>query len=129
LAQRDGGHDLSLVQQHIQACLDPEHVGPKGPTQDFRLAPPRKWWAKAIHYALRDLSINEAFLDFVRSTNQAATLPVIRDIPCRGSQIPAGAPVVTVLAQAESRSDVEQALGISRTDGLLHAIGRALGSG
>lgn len=102
LVERTTGESLAAV--HAAACGgEPPHPPARCP-QDVT-------WGKAVLFAARDVMIDaERFAGLQRAcvpcTAHEAGWPVLADIPCMGTAIPASAPLLTVFAAAQGRSSV-----------------------
>jgi len=88
---------LSLVATHLAACGLP---APPSPAR----WPRRGNWSKVILYAADDIVCDEAALGAIRTAagGSLAGFPTLADIPAPPQLIPAGRPVCTLFAYADS---------------------------
>jgi predicted ATP-grasp superfamily ATP-dependent carboligase len=102
LVERTTGESLAAV--HVTACGgEPPHPPARCP-QDVT-------WGKAVLFAAHDVVIDaERAAGLQRAclprTAHEAAWPVLADVPCTGTVIPAAAPLLTVFAAADGRSAV-----------------------
>ncbi|HJT35757.1 MAG TPA: ATP-grasp domain-containing protein [Pirellulales bacterium] len=103
LERATGAHTIAL---HVAAC---EH----GVLSGFSPPSAAAWCGKLVVYASCELCVSaEKSAELLRE-NQGLVWPTIADIPVAGTKLRAGQPVVTVMAEAESR-DALLALLIER---------------
>jgi len=95
--------NLKSIAMHVKACRDgdlPKSLGGQH----------NRYCGKAIVYAGKNVTVAERFVRFLERVNQRARQPAVADIPPAEQQITAGAPVVTVFAEADSLSSVRERL-------------------
>lgn len=95
--------DTNLLPLHVRACQNDE-------LPEAWSVQPRRRAGKAIVFAERDGRVPAEFGHFVQRVNSAQARPVVADIPAVGRGFVRGEPLVTVLAEGDSLSEVEQAL-------------------
>ena len=95
--------DANLMRFHVRACQNGEL-----PTE-WAIQPGRRV-GKAIVFAEKDGRVPTDFDQFVTCVNSHQALPAVADIPAVGREFRRGDPLVTVLAEGGSLSDVERSL-------------------
>lgn len=96
--------DLTALSLHQAACLHGTLPQPRGPT------PGTAWCGKYIVYAPRDIRMPASLAARMLAESTTIAWPAVADIPPAGSSIAAGHPVLTVLAEADSRIEVVRAI-------------------
>jgi len=109
---------LSAVARHVAVCRGETPPSPLQPSGTV-------WHAKRILYATEDLAVTADFSAQAMSERGGRAAPLIADVPPGGTEIPAGAPVMTVFAQGDSRDACLASL--ARVEG--HWRQRMTGSG
>lgn len=103
LVERATGESLASV--HLTACgAEPQPTTP-------RPHPTSTIWGKVVLFAPRGLRIDTAHITAMRTACRSELdaerdWPSLADIPCPGTSIPAGAPLVTIFAAGDSHADV-----------------------
>lgn len=102
LVERSTGESLAAV--HVAACRGEVPPLPA-------LCPQDRIWGKAVLFTTHDTVIDAARHASLRRacpplTADEAAWPMLADIPCIGTAIPAGAPLLTVFAAAEGHAPV-----------------------
>ena len=95
--------DANLMPLHVRACQHGELPA------DWSIQPHRRV-GKAIVFAEKDGRVPTDFDQFVRCVNSHQARPAVADIPAVGREFRRGEPLVTVLAEGGSLSEVEQSL-------------------
>jgi predicted ATP-grasp superfamily ATP-dependent carboligase len=95
--------DVNLLPLHVRACQNGELPGAWS-------VPPRRRAGKAIVFAEKGGRVPAEFGHFVKRLNSAQARPVVADIPAVGRGFVRGQPLVTVLAEGDSLSEVERSL-------------------
>jgi predicted ATP-grasp superfamily ATP-dependent carboligase len=101
------GLQFSAVGGHVAACRDgllPATIPMAG----------RRWHAKRVIFAPRELEISEAFTRDALAQNSGRPDPSTADIPRPGTRIRAGRPVMTVFSHGPSRALVLEELERAR---------------
>ncbi|MCG8585216.1 MAG: ATP-grasp domain-containing protein [Pirellulales bacterium] len=99
ILERAGG--FSAVDLHFAAC-----TGSK--VDDAATQSLGCHAAKRIVYAVHDLTINDAFADWVYSLNATEQWPAIADIPAVGTKILADQPIATLLVSGASSNVIDR---------------------
>ncbi|MCH8044062.1 MAG: ATP-grasp domain-containing protein [Planctomycetes bacterium] len=94
---------IKAIEIHVDACR-------RGKLPELVTTNSRRWSGKAVLYAKKDCVINDAFAQRVVAENHGTTWPAVADIPEVGKEIAATEPITTVLAECESREQLEQML-------------------
>ena len=89
----------SAIKAHVAACL-----GASAEKIEWGVGG-EKVFGKAVLYAKRDLAINQSFFQWAMCESGADFENGVADVPCVGSEIPAGRPVITVFATGENSTD------------------------
>lgn len=87
--------EIQAISLHAEACL-------QGRIPQMVPGEPRAWCGKAVLFARRNFTVPPAMLDLAREENAGRDWPNVADIPGPGTLIKAGAPITTVLAEAEN---------------------------
>ena len=106
LVERSTGESMAAV--HLTAC-----GGDQPPTAARR--PTITIWGKAVLFAALDLRIDMAHVAAMRVAcrprgDAERDWPTLADIPCTGTSISAGAPLITIFAAGDSHADVLERL-------------------
>ena len=106
---------LRTIELHVDACR-------RGKLPEAVAHESRRWAGKAILYTRKQATISQGFLQRVTAENQATAWPNVADLPTLGDTFEPGRPVTTVLAEADSREELEKALQerIARLDTALY---------
>ncbi len=93
----------SLMREHVDACragaLPPESIPTLHPC-----------WGKAVLFATRRVRIGDNLARFIEHTNRNQTWPPLADIPCDGTVIDVGHPILTVRTEALTMRDARRNL-------------------
>lgn len=113
----------SIAGSHLSAC---GHAAPSDAPIERPPARPSSTWAKAVLFAAGPTSVSRPLLDALTRESDPWTQadggwPALADIPRPGQTIPAGAPVVTIFAVAQTAAEAVSVVRdrVARIDALL----------